>query len=150
MTFRAQAILNILVFAAGGAAFLTSFTWVCTVILPSTDKVGVAEIPALAGMGMVYGLVIGILRTYRHKIEQNRMAMVFSGIGFMLGGFYGFIYGISIDHNSTISSAGTPLHQHLHSNIFLAKKKKVIPQKRRIYQNETSQISNTQAPHLHI
>lgn len=109
MTFRAQAILNILVFAAGGAAFLPSFTWICAVILPSTDKVGVSEIPALAAMGVVYGLILGILRAYRHKLEQNRMAMAFSGIVFMLGGFYGFIYGISIDHNSAFASSGTAI-----------------------------------------
>lgn len=124
MTFRAQAVLNILVCAAGGAAFLTLFTWVCTVILPSTDNVRVAEIPALTGMGAVYGMVIGILRTYRHKIEQNRMVMGFSGIGFTPGGFYGFIYGISIDHNSAFASSGTAIFISIPILLFFWRKRK--------------------------
>ncbi len=106
MTFRSLAALKILVCAAGGAAFLPSFMWLGGVILPSDDKVGVKDIPALASMGVVYGLVNGILWAYRHKMEQNRMVRVFSAIGFVLGGAYGFIYGISIDYNLIINSAG--------------------------------------------
>ena len=77
MTFRSLAALKILVCAAGGTAFLPSFMWLGGVILPSDDKVGVKDIPALASMGVVYGLVFGILWVYRHKMEQNRMVRVF-------------------------------------------------------------------------
>ena len=106
MTFRTLAALKILVCAAGGAAFLPSFLWLFGVILPSDGKVSVADIPALSGMGVVYGLVNGIMWAYRHKMEQNRIVRVFSAIGFVLGGAYGFIYGITIDYNPIINTGG--------------------------------------------
>ena len=106
MTFRTLAALTILVCAAGGAAFLPSLMWLFGVILPSDDRVSVTDIPALAGMGVIYGLVIGILRAYRHKMEQNRIARVFSAIGFVLGGVYGFIFGITIDYSPVINTGG--------------------------------------------
>ena len=66
MTFRTLTALKIFVCAVGGAAFLPSFLWLSGVILASDDKVSVADIPALAGMGVVYGLVNGIMWAYRH------------------------------------------------------------------------------------
>ena len=54
-------VLRIVFCAIGGAALLPSFMWLSGAIVPSGDKVSVADIPGLARTGVVYGLFSGIL-----------------------------------------------------------------------------------------
>lgn len=98
MNIRRLVVLKILVCAIGGAALLPSFMWLSGVILPSDDRVSVADIPVLAGMGVVYGLFSGILWVCRHRIVQNRMAKDFCPIATVLIGVYSFINGISLSY----------------------------------------------------
>lgn len=105
MNSRRLIVLKLLTCIFGGTVFMPALLCTLPLIIPSSDKVPVSAIPVLASIGAVYGGFCGILWAYRPTMDNDRVAQVFYTIGFLLGGMFGFIYGIlivSTDLNSTI------------------------------------------------
>ena len=104
---RRLIFLKLLICIFGGAVFTPALLCALPLIIPSSDKVPGSAIPVLASIGTVYGGFLGILWTYRPTMDNYRAAQVLYTIGFLLGGVFGFIFGIltvSTDLNSTILS----------------------------------------------
>lgn len=107
MKLRRLITLKLLICIFGGAVLTPLLLWALPLIIPSSDKVPGSAIPVLASIGAVYGGFLGILWTYRLNDGHNRAAQVLYTIGFLLGGVFGFIFGIltvSTDLNVTILS----------------------------------------------
>lgn len=107
MKLRRLVTLKLLTCIFGGAVFTPALLCAIPLIMPWTKKVPVSAIPVLASIGAVYGGFCGILWAYRPTMDNNRAVQVFYTIGFLLGGVFGFIFGILTaltDLNVTILS----------------------------------------------
>lgn len=96
MISRRLVILKLLACIAGGAGLTPILVWITTLLPLVRNSVSVTDIPALAGVGALYGMYLGILWAYKHKMEYNRTAQIFYAVGFMLGAVFGLIFGIAI------------------------------------------------------
>lgn len=108
MISRRLVILKLLACTAGGAVLTPVLLWLIALLRISRNNVVGSDIPALAGVGALYGMYLGILWAYKHKMENNRTAQKFYAVGFMLGAVFGLIFGIAIaspNGNDQLSSA---------------------------------------------
>ena len=105
MNPRRLVTLKLLTCIFGGAVLTPALLCTLPLIIPSSDRVPGSAIPALASIGAVYGGFCGILWAYRPTMDNNRVAQVLYTVGFMLGGVFGFIWGLltaSTNLHSTI------------------------------------------------